>query len=260
MQGPEADLHLLTEAVQRAGDIALRFWRKRPKSWEKPDGLGPVTEADLAVNDSLSQDLRGARPDYGWLSEESADDAARLTAPRTFIIDPIDGTRSFMAGEDTFSIVAGIAEGSRMVAGVVWLPALGRLYAAHAEGPALYNDKPIHVSSTQSLEGATMLANATSLAPERWPGGVPAVKRAFRPSLAYRLALVAEGRHDSMVVFRRTFEWDIAAASLIAERAGARLTDSLGQPLRFNQPTPEVDGIIVAPSILHQQLLARLYP
>lgn len=260
MQGLEAELALLTKAVQSAGKIALRHWRKSPKFWEKPDGLGPVTEADLAVNEALSEQLRGARPDYGWLSEESVDDEARLSAKRVFIVDPIDGTRSFMAGEDTFAIVAGIAEGSRMIAGAVWLPALGRLYSAHAHGPALYNGVEIHASRTEVPEGATMLTNAAGLAAKWWPGGVPAVRRAFRPSLAYRMCLVAEGRHDSMVVFRDTFEWDIASASLIAERAGVVVSDGQGKPLLFNQREPHVAGVLAAPAVLHAGLMSRISP
>lgn len=260
MPGLDDDLALLCDAVQEAGEIAMRHWRNRPRSWDKPGDAGPVTEADLAVNALLDARLRAARPDYGWLSEESTDDPARLGATRCFIVDPIDGTRSFIAGEDTFAVVAGIAEHGQMRAGAIWLPALNRLYSAHRDGPARYNGAEIHVSTTSDPDGATMLTTAPNMIESRWPGGVPKVRRAFRPSLAYRLCLVAEGRHDSMLTFRQTWEWDIAAGALIAERAGALVTDGHGDPLPFNAPDPRVPGIIAAPPALHAALIARLEP
>lgn len=260
MRAPEDDLALLCAAVQEAGKIALRHWRKHPAHWDKPDNGGPVSEADLAVNERLEQLLRSARPDYGWLSEESVDDPARLTAPRCFIVDPIDGTRGFLNGEDTFSIVAGISQGDRMIAGAVWLPALKRLYSAHRDGPALFNGKEIRASSTAAPDGARVLTTAANMAPGHWPGGVPDLKRSFRPSLAYRLCLVAEGRHDAMITFRPAWEWDIAAASLIAQQGGACVTDTGGAPLRFNQADPRAAGVITAPPALHRALMARIHP
>ena len=69
---PAPDLSLLEQAAREAGEIALRYWRQSPEAWDKGGGAGPVSEADLAVNAHLESLLRGARPDYGWLSEESA--------------------------------------------------------------------------------------------------------------------------------------------------------------------------------------------
>lgn len=238
----------------------MRYWRKTLKSWDKPDQGGPVSEADLQVNAQLEADLRRARPEYGWLSEESLDSPDRLSAKRCFIVDPIDGTRSFIQGEDTFSVVAGICDGPKMRAGAVWLPALKRLYSAHAEGPARFNGREIHVSATRDPEGATMLTSALNMRPEYWPGGVPKIRRAFRPSLAYRMCLVAEGRHDSMATFRPTWEWDIAAATLIAERAGAKVTDCHGADLAFNRADPRVSGVLAAPAPLHSALLRLAQP
>lgn len=257
MQAPKDELALLCAAVQEAGEIAMHHWRHKPAHWDKPDNGGPVSEADLAVNDRLETLLRSARPDYGWLSEESADDPARLTAKRCFIVDPIDGTRGFINGEDTFSIVAGICEGDRMIAGAVWLPALKRLYSAHIDGPALYNGMVMRASSATRPDGARVLTTAPNMAASHWPGGVPDLKRSFRPSLAYRLCLVGEGRHDAMITFRPAWEWDIAAASLIAERGGALVTDATGVALRFNQPDPRSAGVIAAPPALHGALMAR---
>jgi myo-inositol-1(or 4)-monophosphatase len=251
------DLALLVAAARKAGEIALRFWKQSPETWDKGDGQGPVTEADLAVNTLLASELRGARPDYGWLSEETPDDLDRLHRARTFIIDPIDGTRAFIAGEDTFAHSLAIAEAGQITAGVVFLPALGRLYAAHRAGPALRDGVPIRPSGRVDLLGASLLTPKSTMAPDHWPGGVPNVTRAFRPSLAFRLCLVAEGRHDAMATFRPAWEWDIAAGSLIASRAGAVATDGQGAPLRFNARDPRTQGALVGSPAIHEALLAQ---
>lgn len=256
---PEADdLVLLIEAAQAAGRIAMRFWRQAPKSWDKGGEHGPVSEADLAVNAALHDRLMAARPGYGWLSEETPDDTARLARDRVFVLDPIDGTRAFLAGEDGFSISLAVVQAGRPVAGVVHLPAKGRTYAAGADGPATRDGVPIGCSQRAEVTGADVLTSRAALAPEHWPGGVPDLKRSFRTSLAYRLCLAAEGRHDAMLTLRDTWEWDIAAGVLIAERAGCRVTDRRGRPLRFNAAHPQVDGVVAANPVLHLALIGGL--
>ncbi|MBZ4690807.1 MAG: Inositol-phosphate phosphatase [Cereibacter sp.] len=255
---PEHDLALLTDAALAAGKIAMRFWKKSPQVWDKDANAGPVTEADLAVNDMLAARLRAARPDYGWLSEESADTTDRQAARRCFIIDPIDGTRSFIAGEDTFAHSLAVAEEGRVIAAVVYLPALDRLYTAASTCPALRDGQPIRASACAAAEGATLLTTQHMLGADYWPGGVPQVKRSFRASLAFRLCLVAEGRHDGMVTLRDAWEWDIAAGALIVQQAGALATDRFGRPLRFNAERPLAPGVLAAGAALHAELLGRL--
>lgn len=254
------DLALLEAAAREAGEVALRYWRKAPKSWDKGGDAGPVSEADLAVNEALEAHLRRARPGYGWLSEESPDDAARLAAERLFILDPIDGTRAFLEGEENFALSLAVVAGGRPVAGVVYLPAKSRLYAARADGPALRDGAEIACGTRVALEGADVLTNRAALAPEHWPRGVPPLKRSFRSSLAYRLCLAAEGRHDAMLTLRPAWEWDIAAGALIAERAGCTVTDPQGRALALNAEVPRATGIIAANPSLHGALLAALRP
>ncbi len=254
---PAHDLALLTDCARLAGDIAMAFWKREPQVWDKDGGQGPVTEADLAVNDMLRRHLRVARPDYGWLSEEDTDDGARLECDHVFIIDPIDGTRAFIAGEQTFSHSLAVAYRGTVTAAVVYLPALDRLYTATQNSPALKDGMPIHASDRAEISGATVLCRPTSLLPEHWPGGVPDVRRSFRTSLAYRLCLVAEGRHDGMVTLRDTWEWDIAAGALIAQRAGAAVSDGVGAALQFNGAVPQASGILAAAPALHKALLER---
>ena len=219
-----------------------------------------MTEADIAVNDMLA-DAPARRPARLWLAVRG--NRRQRGAPeceRVFIIDPIDGTRAFIAGEETFAHSLAVADRGRVTAAVVYLPALDRLYTACDHGPALCDGQPIAASDRPGIKGASLLTTHHNLAPEHWPGGVPEVKRSFRASLAYRLCLVADGQFDGMLTLRDTWEWDIAAGALIAERAGARVTDRPGAALRFNAPHPQTPGVLAAAPGLHAGLMTRLRP
>ena len=257
MPGPDAreDLALLIEAARGAGRIAARYFRDDPETWDKPDGAGPVTEADIAVDDMLRDRLMEARPGYGWLSEETPDTADRLSAQRVFVVDPIDGTQAFIEGSSAFSHSLAVVEDGAVIAAVVYLPIRGKLYAAALGGGATLNDMAIRASEARHLHEAEVLATKHTLSPAHWPQGVPPVIRAYRPSLAYRMALVGEGRFDAMLTFRQTWEWDIAAGALIIAEAGGRATDMAGQPLRFNAASPKVAGVLAAAPELHGALL-----
>jgi myo-inositol-1(or 4)-monophosphatase len=254
---PEADLPLLEEAARAAGALALAHLG-RAEAREKPGGHGPVTEADLAVDRMLRAELTAARPGYGWLSEESEDGPARLAAERIFIVDPIDGTRAFVAGRRAWAHALAVAEHGRVVAAVVHLPMLGRTYAAALGGGARLNGAPIAASAREALEGAQVLASGNQMDPGLWPGGVPQIQRHFRPSIAYRLCLAAEGRFDAMFTFRDTWEWDVAAGDLIAREAGAVVTTRHGHPPAYNRPAPILPGVIAAAPALHAAILARI--
>ncbi len=254
---PGRDLSLLIDAARAAGEIAARHWTRDPETWDKPGGHGPVTEADLEIDRMLRAELTAARPDYGWLSEETEDSAARLSRPRTFIVDPIDGTRSFIDGQKNFAHSLAVVKNGQVTAGVVYLPMLDRLYTAEAGQGAALNSQPLAASPETREKDATVLASRPNFGDEHWPGGVPRVRRSFRPSLAYRLALVGEGRFDGMITLRDSWEWDIAAGALIATEAGAAVTGRDGQPLAFNGPSALLPGVIAATRPLHATLMAR---
>lgn len=242
---PAHDLPLLIDAVRMAGRVATSFTGATAARWDKPGGQGPVTEADLAVNDILSSTLQQARPDYGWLSEETEDNTARLSKDRVFIVDPIDGTRSFVEGSDTWAHALAVAEKGKVTAAVVYLPMLDKLYAAALGQGATLNGWPIQASTQTSIEASTVLAAKPALVAENWKTGVtPPFKRSYRPSLAYRMSLAAEGRYEAMMILRRSWEWDIAAGALIVDEAGGSARDRTGGPLRFNNPDPRLNGVI----------------
>lgn len=255
---PATDLALLTDAVRGAGEVALRYTGQQAQRWEKPDGAGPVTEADLAVNAFLETRLRQARPDYGWLSEETEDTSERLSRDTVFIVDPIDGTRSFADGSKTWAHSVAVAHRGEVTAGAVYLPMRDLLYSAAKGVGAWLNGAPLRVSSTVALTGADILAAKPMTAPEHWPSGVPAFNRSHRPSLAYRLGLVGQGRFDAMITFRPTWEWDVAAGAVIVAEARGRCTDKRGGPLKFNNKDPRLNGMIAATPALHQSLLTAL--
>lgn len=255
-----ADLALLSSAAVEAGRLALSYWGRELVQRDKGDGQGPVSEADLAVDRLLQERLTGARPDYGWLSEESADDQSRHGARRTFVVDPIDGTRSFLARERVWAHSLALVEDGVVLAGVVHLPLLRLTYSAAQGSGATLNGARIRVGVRQDLEGAEVLTNPASLDPAGWPGGVPPVIRAFRPSLAYRLCLVAEGRYDAMLTLRDAWEWDVAAGALIAAEAGAVVTDRQGRAPVFNARHPVTAGLVVAGTLVHAGLMRHLAP
>ena len=255
---PATDLPLLLEAATRAGDIALRHFKADPQVWDKDDDQGPVTEADLAVNSMLTETLRAARPDYGWLSEESPDDPARLTTHRQFVVDPIDGTRAFINHSRDWAHALAVIEDRRVICGVVTLPARGLTFAATLGGGATLNGQPLRVTQVTTLAEAHVLTTKPNLAPQHWQGGqVPPFSKGFRSSLAYRLCLVAEAKFDAMLTLRPSWEWDIAAGALIVAEAGGTATDRRGRPLRFNNPHPQVDGVLAAGGV-HGALRAAL--
>ncbi len=258
MRAPETDdLALLIDAARGAGEIAMRHFRRAPEVWEKDAGQGPVTQADLEVNAMLEAELAAARPGYGWLSEETEDTPARLERDLTFIVDPIDGTRAFIEEKDAFGHALAIADRGEIVAGVMYLPARGELYAAARGHGATLNGAAIRTSTRDALTGAKVAAPRNQLKPEYWPGGVPDIVHTMRPALAWRLCLAADGSLDGMFTFRPVWEWDAAAGSLIASEAGAAVTDGAGRTPRFNSDTRRLDGIIAAPAPLTAEIIAR---
>ena len=254
---PETDLKLLETAAREAGEIARGFWREDPQVWDK-GGDDPVSEADFAVDKHLANRLLEARPDHGWVSEETEDNPARFDTRRLFIVDPIDGTRAYVAGEKTWAHSLALVEDGAVIAACVYLPVLDKMYLAERGKGAMLNGAPLRTSDADEVNGASVLSPKVSFKPEFWKNGPPPVSRHFRPSLAYRLSLVGEGRFDAMITLRGAWEWDIAAGALIASEAGATVTDRHGETLTFNSASRKTAGVIAASERVHAGLLDRL--
>jgi myo-inositol-1(or 4)-monophosphatase len=143
---------------------------------------------------------------------------------------------------------------------VVYLPMHDLLFAATKGGGGTVNGQAITVTNAK-LGNATVLGTKPNFDARFWKDGeVPAIDRAFRSSLAYRMCLVAQGRFDGMITLRPSWEWDIAAGALIIAEAGGVVTDQHNAPLRFNNPHPQVPGVLAAGAQLHADLAARLEP
>ncbi|TVS03561.1 MAG: 3'(2'),5'-bisphosphate nucleotidase CysQ [Rhodobacteraceae bacterium] len=253
---PESDdLALLVAAAEAAGGIAKRHFGREPRVWDKGQGQGPVSQADLEIDEMLRERLRRARPEYGWLSEESAE--AQGTGGRRFIIDPIDGTRAYLDGQSGFAHALAVVEQGMPVAAVIYLPLRDLCYTAARGAGAFRNDEVISVSQRAQVTGADLLVARPQLAPEYWPGGVPNVTRHFRPSLAWRMALVAEGQFDAMLTLRPTWHWDSVAGTLLIAEAGGVVSDGSGAALRFDTPEPRSAGVIAAGPVMHAELMRR---
>lgn len=248
MPAPD-DLALLEDTVRQAGDIARKFYGGDYKRWSK-EGGSPVTEADLAVNAFLRERLTGARPDYGWLSEENADDPARLAKPTLFIIDPIDGTIAFLKNRPHFTICAAIVVDGRPCCGVVYNPISDELYSASTGGGAHRNGVPIHVTQRDRLEGAAMLGDRSQFGGPFWPP----MHVQNRNSVAYRIVLVADGSADASVSLTCKRDWDLAAADIILHEAGGVLTDTSGAAMVYNRPVTLQANLVAANPQLHAQI------
>jgi myo-inositol-1(or 4)-monophosphatase len=229
------DLELICDAARQAGKVALGYFRRSPEVWWKNEGRSPVSAADFAANETLATILRAARPDYGWLSEETDDDAARLTCETLFVVDPIDGTRGFLDGHDRWCVSVAVVSKGRPVASALFAPALDELFAACRDGAAFKNDVEIAVSDRCPPQ-MSRLSSTEEMLTGLDPAFRQTVERANHvPSLAYRLAMVADGRLEGTLVKRNSHDWDLAAADLILERAGGALVDLEGKPLIYNR-------------------------
>lgn len=253
------DLDLLTEAARLAGMIALDRRRDGLDIQTKPGG-SPVTDGDLAVNDFLMDGLRAARPDYGWLSEETSDDPDRLTRRRTFVIDPIDGTVAYIKNRPWWTVALTVVEDGEPVAAVVHAPVLNETFCALRGQGASLNGHPIRASDVERLEDASMLADAALLERPIWEEPWPTMRLERRNSIAYRMALVGAGGFDAAIALGAKWDWDVAAGALIATEGGARVSDHGGRPFRFNQPVPQQASLVCAAPGLHPLIIQRCRP
>lgn len=249
----KADRDLIATAARDAGKLAMAFRARGLKAWEKSKG-DPVSEADLAVDDLLQGRLKPARRNYGWLSEETADDQSRLSAPRSFVVDPIDGTRAFIKGRPEFVVSIAVIEAGEPVAAALFDPSTDRLWDAIRGEGARVNGAPIRVSSHTQIRGARILGD---------PGRLPTLRQLGAEastvnSAALRLALAAQGAFDAVVAERPKWDWDLAAGALIFTEAGGVITSRKGEALVFNGEPPRQPAPLAAGPALHALLRERL--
>jgi len=258
---PDEDLELLRSNAVAAGIIAAGFFRHTLKTWTKGESASPVTEADIAVDRYLRGALLGARPGYGWLSEEAADDQSRLSRRRAFIVDPIDGTRGFIRGEDSWTISLAVIEDGQPIAGVVYAPARDELYEASRGGGARLNAHPI--PRRASAQAKPVIPGPGAVHGALQDAGLDYVRGPYLPSLAYRLVQVATGKLDALPVRRGASDWDIAGAAAILSECGIGFIDVCAGPVLFNRQITRHGALAAAADeslqTVLQQALIQVY-
>ena len=248
------DSTLVTRITREAGDLALSLFGT-DVSVRMKAGDSPVSEADEAVNEFLRERLCSARPNYGWLSEETEDDSSRLSASRTFVVDPIDGTRGFINGDEEWCVSVAIVENGRPIVGVLVAPCLNKTLSATSGGGIFLNGVP----------HTRVLQNSGKIIASGFPSSVFSGikiqnrdcyhKARFIPSLAWRFALVAFGEWDSVWVKGNVHDWDIAAADLIVRESGGFVTNLSNESLTYNELDITKKSIL-ASSLYHSDLLS----
>ncbi|MCX7899007.1 MAG: 3'(2'),5'-bisphosphate nucleotidase CysQ [Methylocystis sp.] len=246
----------LEEVARSAGDIAMRYFRlgeRTSAAVSYKGGGSPVTEADLAVDRFLFEETRKLAPQAAWLSEETRDDPARLSCDSLVVVDPIDGTTAFARGDKRWAISIALIEKGRPVAGVVHAPAKEETFVAARGFGAALNGVRLDSPQRAKLDRARLVA----------PKGVQ--ERAARlgfsiaprsPSLALRLVDLAAGRHDIVVAAPNARDWDIAAADIVLEEAGAVLCEPDGAKLTYNRASLARRMLVAAPNSLLTETLA----
>ena len=259
MNDYSADLDLIRTAALDAGALALSE-REKGLTIRHKDGGSPVTNADLAVDALLKDRLLSARPDYGWLSEETADTPDRLSKSRIFVVDPIDGTVAYMKSKPWWCVPIAVVEDGRPVAAVIHAPMLNETFEATLGGGARLNGHPITASDTDSLDDASVLADARLMEGPQWDEPWPDMRFEKRNAIAYRMALVAAGAFDAAIALTPKWDWDVAAGDLIVHEAGGKVTDHHGRPWLFNRADPRQSSLICSAPGLHPLIVRRTRP
>lgn len=237
------DAALLQDTVRDAGALAQLMFGTELKKWTK-GASSPVSEADIAVNDLLEARLRGATPDYGWLSEESADDATRLSRRLTWVVDPIDGTRNYLNGHDEWCVSVALVEDASPVLAAVFAPTSGEFFfAARGQGTRL-NGTQVRATGGTTLDFARVAGPKPLI--ERLKPSLGDIQLHPRiGSLALRLCRVAHGGLDAAFAGGNSHDWDLAAADLIVQEADGRMSDLSGDPILYNR-REVTHGVLVA--------------
>jgi myo-inositol-1(or 4)-monophosphatase len=248
------ELAIAEQAAQEAGAAVMGLFKGKFDVREKGKN-NPVTTADLEANRIIRDKVQKSFRDDGWLSEEDQDNSCRLACPRVWVVDPIDGTKEFIEGVPQFAIsIAFVVEGRPKIA-IVYNPAKDRFYKAAAGQGAYLNDKAIHVSPREDINGASLLVSRSE-PQKKFQVLVERCDIRRVGSIAYRLAKVAGGEGDGTLTFRTIQEWDICAGVLMVEEAGGIVVDGQGKTMNFNRELPKHRGVVAANARLTSGLQA----
>ncbi|SMC75099.1 3'(2'),5'-bisphosphate nucleotidase CysQ [Novosphingobium sp. B1] len=244
----------LDQIVRAAGDMALGLWPGHghaPQVWEKTPG-SPVCDADLAVDSFLKRELGALLPSAGWLSEETVDHPERLERGLCWLVDPVDGTRDFVRGRPGWAVSVALVSEGRPLIGLLSAPARNEYWSAIAGKGATRNGIALTASTRTQLAGSRVPADSL-------PKADADLVTVDKPnSIALRIAMVGANEADLLATLRWGYEWDIAAATLIAREAGASVSDAFGKPLDYNKRDPRAFGLLVTAPAIHAAAVERL--
>lgn len=258
----EDDKQTLHRAVRGAAEIAMKFFKNdQVETWDK-DNDTPVSEADIAVDKYLQSALMRNRPEYGWLSEETEDNADRLSCRRVWVVDPIDGTKAYLNGTDDWGISVALVYKGKPVLAVFYAVARDEFFEAEVGKGAFKNGEEIIVSWQKDISTARMQGCKNEFTTGKyWPLPWPKDMQYHRQnSIGLRLATVADGQADCCVSLRPKSEWDIAAADLIVREAGGLVTDGHGHIFAYNQKTPICAHVVASNRMLYSEVLTHFIP
>lgn len=251
-------LEIATSAAQEAGDLIKTYYHSAYKTWDKSPN-NPVTSADLAANRLLRERLMAATPECGWLSEETVDTRERLDKHCTWVVDPLDGTKEFIAGQDEFAVSVAYVDDGRPRLGVIHNPATGETIAGIVGQGLTYNGgRGRGISGRTQVNGARVLVSDSEVGRGMWAPYQDILHLEQMGSTAYKLGRVAAGFGDAYVTLKFKSEWDICAGVALVLAVGGQATDLNGQPLHFNQADVEVAGVVAANPALHAGLVELL--
>ncbi|WP_273726977.1 3'(2'),5'-bisphosphate nucleotidase CysQ [Brucella gallinifaecis] len=249
------ELELLRHAAREAGRIAMRYFGQSPEVWFK-EGQSPVSEADFAVDTYLKQVLLEARPEYGWISEETTDDRTLQHRRRAFVVDPIDGTRAFIGGQSQWCVSVAVVEDGKPIAGVLQCPVLSEVIEAGKGFGASQNGLPIQTRLPPPGEKISMASarRMVDVLPDGWRDRV--IVHPYVPSLAYRIAMVARGDIAGTFIRPNSHDWDLAAADLILSESGGALLGHDARPVIYGGPTLQHGALVASSGNLLQEMLS----
>jgi len=253
------ELEVAVRAARDAGAVIRSLYDTEVRVFEKGDRAdSPLTEADTRANELLLKHISQEFPGDGWLSEESRDSAVRLTRTRVWIVDPLDGTKEFVRHIPELAVCVALVERGEAIVGVTYNPITDEMFAAAKGVGATLNGTPIHVSTTNALHRSTLLASRSENERGEWDRFHGRFAVEFCGSVAYKLARIAAGKADATFTLSPKSEWDVCSSACVLECAGGRTSHLDGSPIRYNQPSPRLPGMVASNDVLHDQILSLL--
>lgn len=234
---------VLVDVMQRASKLAHRRFLEGAQGWEKSPGQ-ILTQTDLDVNHLIRTTLSAAFPEDGWLSEESPDTTDRMSCDRVWVIDPIDGTRSFARGRAEFSISIALVERGEVILGAVCNPCEDQMFLAVRGQGVTFGNRHLSPLEPADLSDLQIVLSGGEMQREEFRRALPDASFHRCGSVAWKLARVARGDFDATMSLRQLRDWDIAAGVLLVQEAGGQVTNRHGDRLQFNKSLPTSDGMI----------------